>query len=494
VPDGLEQPPGPVNGGASPGLYTFTRWNQAGHDLNREWPIVGYQNETSHPLGDPEIRSYVAYNGNYLHRRLGIRFAYAFDVHGSAEPRVPPDPQLMLDILMGAAQMNVTETLLQTQILETYLRNLARTASADPLHQAGAATGDRIYTPGLWDTTWDIYGYQVSGDYADWMADPTTGLGAVADTVELWINGEPGQVNTYVGYNGLVEASNVHSLRVLVSTAMDLAMRRQLGTFRLPGPIAYLTNRFALKKGQGSGVAPVGPRSVRPPSARYPASTNRFFLDLSRAADAPVVALSASAIHTAAQLRRYRAILIAQDAHLDDPGVLAAVRGYAAAGGTVLLTDEALRDLAAWHIVPASAIGRSLVYAGYVTPTNRGDPLTKHARELSSQTYEPVPLGYELSNTFSSSTSVDTAPAWWVSTDAWSSAGGDSAGTTGSGHTSLGCVRLGRGRIRIIGSLLPNPSGSFTHPFGVASYDLTYWGYQLLENALGASATLGSAS
>ena len=77
-----------------------------------------------------------------------------------------------------------------------------------------------------------------------------------------------------------------------------------------------------------------------------------------------------------------------------------------------------------------------------------------------------------------------------MSTKAWQSAGGDSAGTTGTGQTSLGSLRYGRGQIRIIGSLLPNPSGSFTHPFGVNSYDLTYWGYQLLENALGATDSL----
>jgi hypothetical protein len=490
VPDGLEHPPGPVDGGASVGLYTFTRWNQAGHDLNREWPVVGFQNETSYPLHDPEVQSYVSYNGNYLHRRLGIRFAYAFDVHGSAEVRTPPERQLMLDILMGAAQMDLTRTMLQTHILQRYLKNLAATASADPLHELGAASANQLYTPGLWDTTWDIYGYQVSGDYADWMANQTTGLGAVADTVELWINGEPGQINTYAGYNQLVEESNVHSLRVLVATAMSAAMNPQRATLKLPGPIAYLVNRFALRRSTGRNVAAVGPPSVRPPSAPYPASDNRFFTDLSGESSAPIVALRAQSIHSAAQLRRFRAVVIAQDPHLDSPGSLTAVRRYAAGGGTVILTDQALRDLAAWHIVPASAVGRSLVYAGYVTPAKKRDPLLRGARQLSAQTYEPVPLGYQISNTFSSATSVDTAPAWWVATGAWQRAGGDSAGTTGSGHTSLGSVRVGRGQVRIIGSLLPNPTGSFTHPFGVASYDLTYWGYQLLENALGARAAL----
>jgi hypothetical protein len=490
VPDGLEHPPGPADGGAGPGLYSFTRWNQAGHDLNREWPVVGFQNETSFPLVDPEVRDYVSYNGNYLHRKLGVHFAYAFDVHGSAEVRNPPAKQLMLDILMGADQMGLTRTLLQTQVLARYLRNLTRTASADPLHRAAAATGNQIYTPGLWDTTWDIYGYQVSGDYADWMANQTTGLGAVADTVELWVNGEPGQENTYVGYNPLIEESNVHSLRVLVSTAMTAAAARERATLRLPGPVAYLRNRFALRRSPGRGVAPIGPASVRPPSAPYPASTNRFFSDLARGSSAPVRALDAAQIRSASQLHRYRAIVIAQDPHLDSPAALSALRRYASSGGTVVLTDGALRDLAAWHIVPSSAVGRSVVYAGYVTPTTQTDPLTRGARELSSQTYEPVPLGYEISNTFSSATSVDTAPAWWVSTGAWRAAHGDSAGTTGGGHTSLGSVRVGRGRVRIIGSLLPNPSGAFTHPFGVDSYDLTYWGYQVLENTLGATARL----
>ncbi|MFL5822126.1 MAG: M14 family zinc carboxypeptidase [Solirubrobacteraceae bacterium] len=490
VPDGLENPPGPADGGEGPGLYTFTRWNQASHDLNREWPVVGFQNETSFPLRDPEVRGYVTYNGNYLHRRLGIHFAYAFDVHGSSEPRTPPAKQLMLDILMGADQMDLTRTMLQTHLLQSYLRNLARTSSADPLHHAFATTGNQVYTPGLWDTTWDIYGYQVSGDYADWMANQNTGLGAVADTVELWVNGEPGQENTFVGYNPLVEESNVHSLRVLVSTAMDAAIRRRRATLELPGPIAYVVNRFALTKGRGPDVAPVGPRSARPPSAPYPASNNRFFSDLARESDASITALHASRIRSARQLRRFGAVVIAQDPHQDTPGALSAIRRYAAGGGTVILTDRALRDLATWHIVPRTAVGRSLVYAGYVTPTNKHDPLTKGARELSGQTYEPVPLGYELSNTFSSSTSVTTAPAWWVTSGAWRAAGGDSAGTTGSGRTSLGSVRIGRGQIRIIGSLLPNPTGKFTHPFGADSYDLTYWGYQLLENALRAPAVL----
>lgn len=51
-PGGLEQAPGPADGGAGPGAFFYTRWNDASHDLNREWPVVGYQNETTFPLVD----------------------------------------------------------------------------------------------------------------------------------------------------------------------------------------------------------------------------------------------------------------------------------------------------------------------------------------------------------------------------------------------------------------------------------------------------------
>ena len=62
------------------------------------------------------------------------------------------------------------------------------------------------------------------------------------------------------------------------------------------------------------------------------------------------------------------------------------------------------------------------------------------------------------------------SPAWWVSQTAWEAAGGRTAGTTGTSKTSLGELPVGSGRIRILGSLLPDPSGDAAHPFGVSDY------------------------
>jgi hypothetical protein len=470
---------------------TYTRENAAVHDLNREWPVVGYQNPDTFPLGDPEVQSIVKAHGLQLHRKLGIRFAYAFDVHGSATFETPPSAQLMLDMLLSAGQLDLTRSLEQTQVASTYMANLRATANDNVLATIGEGTDEKVYKVGDWDTSWDIYGYAVSGGYADWMGSQYTGLGAVSGTIELWINGEPGQENTFVGYDQLVEASNVHSMRVAVGTAMNLAARHQRAALRLPGPIAYVANRFSLGATDGQGsTAPVGPADARPPGHPYPSTNNRFFSDLATFADHSVVRLDAAKVTSASQLTKYSAVVVAQDAHLDAPAFLAALRGYAGSGGTVLLTDGALRALGGMGLVDPNVVGTDKVYAGYIDVTNRDDPMAAGLRDLSRQTYEPVPLGYELSNTFSSTTSVNTAPAWWVDRPTWEAAGGRTVGTTGDGKTSLGELKVGKGRVRIIGSLLPNPSGDYAHPFGVADYALTYVGYTLFDNAIAATASL----
>ena len=479
-PDGWQPGDVPDGGGGQ-----YTRENGAGHDLNREWPIVGFQNPTTFPLADPEVQSIVAAHGNGLHRHDGIHFAYAIDVHGSATPETPPNAQLMLDVLLGAEQNDLTRALQQVQMADTYMNNLSATTSDNVLATIGAGTGQQIYRVGDWDTSWDIYGYLVSGGYADWMANSTTGLGAVSGTVELWINGEPGQENTFAGYHQEIEASNVHSMRVAVATLMDLGMRNEHGRLHLDGPVAYVPNPAALGAGQGGGPAdPIGDPATRPPTRAYPASTNRFWQDLAKAADHPVRRLDPHASGLAAVLARQHAVVLTGDPRLGNPGFLAALKAYATNGGTVVLTDGALRALSGLGIVKADAVAKQDVYAGYFDTTDASSPLVKGRRPLSRQTYEPVPLGYAIDNTFSSSSSSVHSPAWTVDQPAWEAAGGKTVGTTGTGRTSLGELQLGRGRIRILGALLPDPSGAFAHPFGVGDYAVTYWGYQVVANLL----------
>src|SRR5205814_2904036 len=142
----------------------------------------------------------------------------------------------------------------------------------------------------------------------------------------------------------------------------------------------------------------------------------------------------------------------------------ARVKAYAAGGGTVVLTDGALRALGGMGLVKPEALAMQPQYAGYFDIADPSSPLVRGARALSRQTYEPVPVGYAIDNTFSSSLSTVHSPVWTVDRSAWEAAGGKTVGTTGDGRTSLGEIRIGKGRVRILGALLPNPSGNFAHP------------------------------
>src|SRR5919106_6349039 len=115
------------------------------------------------------------------------------------------------------------------------------------------------------------------------------------------------------------------------------------------------------------------------------------------------------------------------------------------------------------------------------------------------QPYEPVPLGYYVGPGGSGNANCDSdrcdSPNWIVDQNAWKAVGGTTAGRTlvreseepgSQSHTgtSLGELPVGSGVIRIAGALLPDPTESNYHPFGLSSYALTYTGYQLVENLM----------
>src|SRR4051794_16126682 len=422
VPDGTSQP--------GPSGPQYTRENGAGHDLNREWPVVGFQNPTTNPFADPEVHSIVQAHGNALHRTDGVHFAYGFDVHGSAGAETPPNAQLMLDMLLSAGQLSLSRALEQVQWADGYIRALEATSGDNALATVTTSTGQQVYRVGDWDTSWDIYGYLVSGGFADWMGETTTGLGAdVAATIELFVNGEPGQENTFAGYDQPTEAANVHAMRVVVGEAMDLAASPQHGELRLPGPVGWIPNRTTVSPTAGPGSStPVGDAATRPPARTAPSSTNDFFTDLPAAL---------TKVTSPAELSGERVVVMAQDAHLDDTALLDALKSYVTGGGTLVLTDGGLQALAPLGVLPADAISMKKEYAGYLDPV-ANDPLTKGARKLSRQTYEPVPIGYKIDNSFSSATSTNTSPVWTVDQTAWEKAGGRTAGAAAAGRPSPG--------------------------------------------------------
>ena len=194
---------------------------------------------------------------------------------------------------------------------------------------------------------------------------------------------------------------------------------------------------------------------------------------------------------------------------------------FAANGGNLVLTDgalDALRYLDAADgsgvLVPdeqteAGTVRRRVealkVYAGHVEFTDcaadacgaeQGPTYARHdlAKEVNQpgaaeganhrhQTAEPVPTGYAIQNP--SGSDLSTHPNWVVDRAAWEEAGGSVVGQSATlSGVGLGELPYGQGVIRVIGSLLPQPTEAFDHPFGLAAYGLTYSGFQVLDNAL----------
>ena len=184
-------------------------------------------------------------------------------------------------------------------------------------------------------------------------------------------------------------------------------------------------------------------------------------------------------------------------------------------GGNLLLTDgalQALPDLFPKKIKRADITKRT-VYAGQIAfstiasdtkdPESEGntltDPMARNVFQpgarfnsgLRRQTYEPTPIGFSIQN---KETGADESHArqWEVDREAFEKAGGRIVGTgvnSGTGGAAsvdsvvtLGEIKLGKGVVRIVGALLPQPTQEFDHQEGLEPHAVTYTGYFLVEN------------
>jgi hypothetical protein len=150
-------------------------------------------------------------------------------------------------------------------------------------------------------------------------------------------------------------------------------------------------------------------------------------------------------------------------------------------------------------------IAKQSVYVGQITFQNGDgdtldDPLARDVEQpgarfksgVRRQTFEPTPLGFAIQD--ASGAEASTSPQWDVDREAWEAAGGryvaGSASSGGGGaqpltdRVTVGEITLGKGRIRIAGSLLPQPSNEYDHPLGIEPYATTYTSYLLARNLL----------
>jgi hypothetical protein len=276
---------------------------------------------------------------------------------------------------------------------------------------------------------------------------------------------------------------------------------------------------------QQEGAFPV------PRQASYDASRMDFFTDLNRyiRKSKRLERLSVDEILSRpSRLRKYDTVVVANDfmpgrhtpAELD--AYADGLREFARRGGNLTLTDAAMEGLPALGAgIDPSAVRSGVFYAGWMDfDDGKGETYARHrlAKGVNKegtaegkaevdgesfdnrhQTYEPVPIGYYVDQSGSGNSDCTQArcdsPNWIVDQAAWEAAGGTTAartlvretpepGSTSHSGTSLGELPIGSGVIRIAGALLPDPTERNYHPYGLASYALTYTGYQVVENLL----------
>ena len=267
------------------------------------------------------------------------------------------------------------------------------------------------------------------------------------------------------------------------------------GTYRvvLSGPVA---TPFTLKIDYSTGPAwhDIGTLPVD-------ASNIDFFAELAPFVESAdkLVAVSPESIKTGATNLDEFDTLIAVDrtAIATDAALAAKAKAFVSKGGNLVLTDGATKALELMCLVPAESVESVNVYAGHVEferdfegalevtyedplAANVDQPGTAEGPNHRHQTTEPVPLGYALMD--DSGGDSNTMPQWVVDTTAFEEAGGRVVGRLDASSVTFGELPVGKGQVRILGSLLPFPTTEFDHRYGLADYALTYTGYELAKN------------
>jgi hypothetical protein len=354
-----------------------------------------------------------------------------------------------------------------------------------------------------WATIWDHLDYTVTGTWGGWAASDA-GLGA--DTISFEVD-----CLSYAPYNGLDQEVFVDNIQAITETTVVHAATHARPYKKRPdlgGAVGFYEPGIRVTDADGNpSPPPPGPRSPifgHVAQHHYNVSNTDYFRDLGRLVNDRVV--EARDANLGSVLNGVKSFVVSDSAGAD----AGALKRFGRKGGTVVLTDSALRMLPRLIDVPSKSVRRGFAYVGY-TDLDRSHPMTKGLYDRARQMYDPVGLGYPLlmerdqywpcdsvTTECEKSPTVNSSPIWSVSRDSWTKAGGTTIGTvdppkdrkrgaegTATDKTSIGTLKYGKGKIVIFGALLPRPTEQFDHWFGLNPYTISIAGQTLLFRALG---------
>ena len=351
-----------------------------------------------------------------------------------------------------------------------------------------------------YSTAWDHLDYTVSSTFGGWAAS-NAGLDADGFSHEqpcqvldnIW---KPHAVQLYVdNIRAMSEAMVVH--------AAFRNDRKVVRTYDLGGAIGFVDSGRRITNADGNPSPP--PEGVRSPitgrlrQTAYNVANTDYFRALRRVTPTSIRRLAPADLK-----RRLRVTSLVVSDHTKADA--ARLRSFAKRGGNVVLTDEALRLLPGVIDVPKGSIRGHHAYVGYAD-LDFEHAWTKGLGPRARQMFDPVGLGYPLlmerdqywpcSPECEESITRNSAPLWTVNRAAWEANGGTTIATAdppedrkgeyegqATDKTIIGTLRLGKGRVVVMGGVLPQPTEKYEHWFGLNAYTVSNTGQHLLMKAL----------
>ena len=442
--------------------FMATRGNDTGRDLNRQFPVKGWIDVANGTLAEPEGNAVLEtmfkdgdwYLGTDNHGQL-------HDTYAAAGLQI-----------VGQFDYQKSETL--ARFADGITESMAQYGVLSDLQALREQTGQDM-GPYHWGTLYDMLGYSASGSMIDYY-NTADGLAGTGFATELTVGRE---VN-WLTFPATLAQVWIDSIRAINYTMFRQAVDRKQFRYEVGGRAAYVFDPDVVRHDDGNGAGYERKEGETIPQRPYSVTRMKFFEDLNRYATRELDRLRVGELLGGpADLRTYDSLVLANDAMPesgDETAWFAELREWVQDGGNLIVTDAAAPALAKLGLVEPAAITSAKHYVGFVDFTDRSHPLTAGLRGVARQTYDTVPIGYAFDE--------DTAPNWKVASEAWAAKGGVTLGTNGEGQTIYGEMPVGKGRVRFLGALLPDPTEAFYHPYGLQNYAVTYTGYTLLQNML----------
>lgn len=458
-PDGWVE--GDVVGTEGAGL-SWTRGNDTGRDLNRNFPVQGWIDAANGTLQATESQG--------ITKRVLTEKGWFLgtDNHGQLN-----DTYAAAGLqIVGQFDYQKSETL--ARFADGITTSMAQYPILQQMHAAGRTTGQDV-GPYHWGTLYDMLGYSASGSLIDYYntVGTTDGYGFATElTIGKTVAG-----NTAT-YDPVRNQVWVDSIRAINFEMFRQAVDVKAFTFPVGTKAAYVFDPAVVTSKDGAGYDRNAGESL--PQKPYSVSRMRFFTDLNKYASRDLAKVRVSDVLSGkTRLSSFQTVVIA-DSVMPEKGSrsawVKALKDFTSKGGTLVVTDAAAPLLADLGLVGKADVRSQVDYVGSVEFGARTLPLNKGLRGVASQTYDTVPIGFAFNK--------NTAPNWTVAQTAWEAGGGVTAGTHGEGRTVYGEKKLGKGKVRFLGALLPQPTEEHYHPYGLQNYAVTYTGYTLLQNML----------